>query len=137
VVQWLHDNPWRQGHVLTDDTTKALGIAHPSSPDDTVAIVVSHDCDLAQDICAEPICEVILGRKINAQDGNASNAKSVRRLHITCSDGATNSIIELEISNRRSINKADLAGRLPADSTKLTVHEKSLLQVWTFISERI
>jgi hypothetical protein len=130
VADWLHDNPWRQGHALTLEGAKELGLLHPESPDDTVVIVVSHDCDLAVSVDVEPLCEVAIGRKIEALDGNLTNAKSIRRLHLTCSRGKSVSLIELEVHNRRQVKKVDLANHVPAEEILLTAHERSLLQGW-------
>jgi integrase/recombinase XerD len=52
-----------------------------------VAVVISHDCDLAQLPDAEPMVEVILGKRIDRLDGNYSYAKNTRRLHLSFTRG--------------------------------------------------
>lgn len=130
MADWLHDNPWRQGHFLETESAIAFGLQHPQSEAETVVIVVSHDCDLAMGVDVEPTVEVIVCRKIDVLDGNRTNAKSVRCLHLTCSHGDPVTLIELEILNRRQIKKADLAEHVPAKHILLTTHERSLLQIW-------
>ena len=61
MTEWQRDNPWRQGFILNGDSVKALDLVHPKSLDDTVVVVISHDCDLAQLPDTEPYCEVIAG----------------------------------------------------------------------------
>jgi hypothetical protein len=39
-----------------------LGLMHSEAPDDTCVVVISHDCDLANDIDIEPEVELIPGR---------------------------------------------------------------------------
>jgi hypothetical protein len=130
VADWLHDNPWRQGHVLNPESAEALGLAHPDASTDTIAVVVSHDCDLAGDVEVEPHCEIIVGRKIPKSNGGLTNAKSVRRLHVTCSYGETVLLIELEVQNRQLVKKVDLADHEPSTEIQLTTHERTLLQAW-------
>jgi hypothetical protein len=80
---WTRDTPWRQGHVLTAEAAQALGLSHPESPDSTCVVVISHDCDLANDVLQiEPDVEVIVGRSVPKGDGNYFWAKAPRTLHI-------------------------------------------------------
>ncbi len=55
----LPEIPWRQGHVLTVQSARQLGLIHPEADDDPVVLMVSHDCDLAAPVEIEPECEVI------------------------------------------------------------------------------
>ena len=47
MTQWGRDTPWRQGHLLPDEAVGALGIRSDSG-DPKIAVVISHDCDIAQ-----------------------------------------------------------------------------------------
>lgn len=82
MVEWTRETPWRQGHLLTDEAANALGLGNPEHPDDTVVIVATHDCDLAQLPESEAAIEVVVGRRIEAMDGNYTYAKTARTLHI-------------------------------------------------------
>ena len=71
AATWTRDTPWRQGHVLTAEAIQALGLSHPETPDSTCVVVISHDCDLANDaLQIEPDVEVIVGRHLPKGDGN-------------------------------------------------------------------
>ncbi len=130
MVQRLHDTPWRQGHVLTDETAKALNLFHAEQPADTAVVVISHDCDLAADPGSEPFCEVIVGKKIAEQQGNFTRAKSVRKLHLNFSAGCRACVIELEAQKRKLLSKTDLSNHRPSNSTILSIDEKTTLQAW-------
>jgi len=130
VADWPHDTPWRQGHALSSESAAVLGLAHPEAAEDTIVVVISHDCDLAANVDAEPFIEVVVGRKIEVLDGNRTNSKSVRCLHLSCSRGETITLIEIEIHNRQQIKKALMAEYLPSPHILLTSHERSLLQSW-------
>ena len=64
MVEWVRDAPWRQGHILPVDAMIALGIASSEQLNDSVAVVVSHDCDIAQSPDVDPDVEIILGRRL-------------------------------------------------------------------------
>jgi hypothetical protein len=130
VAQWLHDTPWRQGHVLTEQAAKALNLVHSAAPESTRIIIVSHDCDLAQDPSIEPCCEAVIGRTIDSQDGNYAEAKSVRRLHLECSAGSKRTVVDLEIQQKISIRKENLADHIPDQAIRLSRREKTILKAW-------
>jgi hypothetical protein len=130
VTQRLHDTPWRQGHVISDDTAKALNLFHPEYPAETAVVVISHDCDLAADSSIEPFCEVIVGRKISDQDGNFTRAKSVRKLHLNFTGGCVACVIELETQRKRLLPKTDLVNHIPNISIVLNEDQKTTLQAW-------
>ena len=45
--EWARDTPWRQGQVLSVEAANAFGLAHPETPNATIVVVISHDCELA------------------------------------------------------------------------------------------
>ncbi|MDA8248465.1 MAG: hypothetical protein M0Z28_04745 [Rhodospirillales bacterium] len=130
MVEWARDTPWRQGHVLPADATTALGVASPEQPNDTVAVVISHDCDIAQSPDVEPDVEIILGRRLPATDGNYEHAKNARRLHLSFSAGAERLIADLPATGKRLIRKSDLAAFEPLMSIELDRNEHATLQRW-------
>ena len=82
VVTWTRETPWRQGHVLPQEAVEALGFAHTNLPEATCVIVISHDCDIANDdLSAEPDVEVIIGCLPTTTNGNFSWEKTPRTLH--------------------------------------------------------
>ena len=46
--QWSRKTPWRQGHVLCAKARAATGLSHADA-DATCVVVISHDCDVAND----------------------------------------------------------------------------------------
>ena len=130
MAEWARETPWRQGQALSDETAKAFGLAHPETPAATVVVVVSHDCDLAQLPQSEPAVEAIVGRFIDAADGNCTHAKNVRRLHIAYARCADNALIEMTATAKIMLPKAELADHLPRGDLHLAANEHSILQRW-------
>jgi hypothetical protein len=105
---------------------------------DVAAVVISHDCDLAQPSEIEPVVEVIVGRFIDGPpNGNFTQCKNLRRLHLECSAGTTTCVVELEAVQRRSIPKdtavAGVAGiveHIPCTAHSMTGKERNTLQLW-------
>jgi hypothetical protein len=130
MSEWQRDNPWRQGFILKNDSVKMLDLVHPKSGDDTVVLVISHDCDLAQLPDAEPYCEVIAGFPVDDVSGDFANAKNIRRLHLTFSGGQTRLSAEFNATEKRRIDKSVLAAHEPATNVRLTPSEFAILQAW-------
>jgi hypothetical protein len=118
---------WRQGSVLTSESVKALNV---SSQHDALVVVISHDCDLAN--TAETFSEAIICKKISNVDGNYSNGRNARKLHlsIVTKEGATLNL-ELEHSNRMQISQSSIGevGQ-PSDSEAVVGEEKRILKHW-------
>jgi len=136
MTEWQRDNLWRQGFILNSDSVKALDLVHSKSPDDTVVVVISHDCDLAQLSDTEPICEVIVGCPVEEPSGDFTNAKNIRRLHLTFSAGSVKLAAEFHATNKRQIDKTVLAGHQPATNVRLTPAELTILQTWLSVRYR-
>lgn len=116
---------------MTADCARAAGLSHPHSPKETAVMVISHDCDLAQNAEIEPHCEVIVGRLVAEQDGNFANAKSPRRLHLKLiTDGSEEVIVELEATAKAFVSKDDLALHLPEQKLVLAYSEATKLRSW-------
>lgn len=137
-MAWERSTPWRQGYFLTGDAVAAFGLKCESESD-VAAVVISHDCDLAQPSNGEPFVEVIVGRFLDLDeiDGNYAHTKNVRRLHTLCSAGDSRRAVELEIQRRTAIPKDSPGERRPglADFTpcaahRLTASERKALQYW-------
>jgi hypothetical protein len=129
MAEWTRETPWRQGHLLTDDTVNFLELFHSDYSGETVVIVVSHDCDLAQLISNEPVVEVVVGRRITDIDGNYTHAKSARTLHIKF-EGDVMLLAEFVITAKCSISKKMLADFKPAIEYRLSPSCKATLQRW-------
>ncbi|MDO3530880.1 hypothetical protein Q3O93_02980 [Ralstonia pseudosolanacearum] len=120
---------WRQGDVLTDDAAKALGLQHPENPDQTLVVVVSHDCDLAAVADKEPESEVIVGRRIDKMGGD-SYGKTARRLHIEYQAETGPVVLELMATAKRPISKPELFATDPRQDMGLDGQGIAILQRW-------
>lgn len=129
MPEWTRNSPWRQGNLLTAEKVKAIKLFHPSYPDDTVVIIASHDCDIAQLPDKEPYVEVIIGRRIQKLDGNNTHAKSSRTLHIAF-EGSEPMLAEFVITDKCNIDKKILADSAPETNFKLSPPGLSTFQLW-------
>jgi hypothetical protein len=129
VEEWNRDTPWRQGHLLGNDAIETLGLHHAVAPDQTLVIVASHDCDLAQAPEGEPVVEVVLGRLVAYKDGNCTHAKNARKLHVEFT-GDTVFWAEFEATEKRSIDKRALNKFSPRPETRLSPADHAIFQMW-------
>lgn len=128
---WTRYTPWRQGHVLTAEAAQALGLSHPESPDSTCVVVISHDCDLANDaLQIEPDVEVIVGRGLPKGDGNYFWAKAPRTLHIDALKNDVAAVVELVATAKRLIPKQALAAFAPDAAYSFPGKSLSALRSW-------
>lgn len=128
---WTRDTPWRQGHLLTADAIEALGLSHPETPDSTCVVVISHDCDLANDaLQIEPDVEVIVGCHLPKGDGNYFWAKAPRTLHIDVLQNETSAVVELVATAKRFIPKQALAAFSPDTAYSFPGKSLSALRSW-------
>lgn len=128
MVDWDRDTPWRQGHLLRDDAIEALKLHHAATPDLTVVIVATHDCDLAQAPDGEPRVEVVVGRRAG-KDGNCTHAKNARKLHIEF----VGDVVfwgEFEATDKVAIDKKTLNQFVPRTDAFLTPENRATFQMW-------
>jgi hypothetical protein len=130
MATWDDSAPWRQGHIVPPEAMAALGLAHPETPESTVALVISHDCDLAQPPASEPFVEIIVGRYIDNANGNFTHAKSTRILHLTATAGAEKKTIEIASTAKRNLEKPFLANFSPHPAILISPDERSIVQRW-------
>jgi len=128
---WIRDNVWRQGQVLGVEALRVLGLSHSAFPEDTAVVVISHDCDLAnENLTAEPYIEVVIGRRVPSMKGDFSWAKSPRTLHLEYSLCGSPTFIELVAADKVSIDKNVLAPFLPDLAYQLCPKSLSGLRHW-------
>ncbi len=128
---WTRDTPWRQGHVLTAEAAQSLGLSHPESPDSTCVVVISHDCDLANDaLQIEPDVEIIVGRYLHKGDGNYFWAKAPRTLHIDAQKNDAAVVVELVATAKQLIPKQALAAFAPDAACSIPGKSMSALRSW-------
>jgi hypothetical protein len=94
-------------------------------------VVVTHDCDLANDnLDAEPEVEVIVGRTVEALNGNFSWAKAPRTLHYTGQHDGAPVHIELVATNKRTLLKSALAPFEPDTAFSLDGPSLAVVRSW-------
>jgi len=129
VEEWNRDTQWRQGHLLGNDAIEDLGLHPAVAPDQTLVIVASHDCDLAQAPEGEPIVEVVVGRLVTEKDGNCTHAKNARKLHVKFG-GAAVFWAEFEATAKRPIEKRVLNDFAPRAEAHLSPENHAIFQMW-------
>lgn len=134
-MAWDRTTPWRQGHVLTDEAARTLGLSHEGGLG-TAAVVISHDCDIAQSEDREPRLEVIVGCFREKPDGNLTHAKNSRKVHLSFVGSAGALTVELEATRKASVAKSVLENSLPNANISLTSAEQNVLQRWLAIRYR-
>jgi hypothetical protein len=129
-MAWNRETPWRQGHFISRKAVKALKLLDSKITESSCAVVISHDCDLVQDIQVEPYVEVIAGRIVPKGDGNYYWAKSPRTLHIEMQKNGTPAVVELNATGKRIIAKEDLAPFLPEPEHSFPRDSLIALRAW-------
>jgi hypothetical protein len=128
MADWSRETPWRQGHVLSDETVKKTGIADGAPG--TIVVVISHDCDLAALPDKEPDAELIVGRLVEKADGNYTHAKTPRVLHLEFTTHDGSKFVELTSTNKTRLKKVVLADEVPRTEFELRPGDQSILQRW-------
>lgn len=129
MAEWNRETSWRQGHLLGHEAIKALGLHQAVAPEQTLVIVASHDCDLAQAPEGEPNVEVVVGRLVTEKDGNCTHAKNSRKLHIEFA-GATVCWAEFEATAKLSIDKRTLNDFVSRSEAHLSPENHAIFQMW-------
>lgn len=132
--QWTRETTWRQGHVLPFVAIKALGLHHSESTENTCVVVISHDCDLANDnLASEPDVEIIIGRVVPDLNGSFALGKAPRTHHLDVIKDGVSLIVELIATCKRSIPKSVLAAYRPDESIALAQGGLKVLRNWLAI----
>ena len=129
--QWTRNTPWHQGQVLGTETMNALKLVDSEYLAECAVVVISHDCDLANDnLIAEPFVEVVIGRKLAAAKGDFAWGKSPRTLHLEYSRSGLRVFIELVATQKTRIDKNHLARFAPDASYYLSQKSLYVLRNW-------
>jgi hypothetical protein len=125
---WSRTIGWRQSHVLPADAIAGLGLAHEA---DTVVMVISHDCDLANDdLEVEPSVEVMVGRRVPEANQSLTRTKSPRILHLEMTCDGVAACVELTATAKRLIPKSRLAAWRPDSRYRLNPTGLEILRHW-------
>ncbi|MGN6084302.1 hypothetical protein [Trinickia sp.] len=128
MAEWNRDTPWRQGLLLDKDAVDALGLCHAAGSDQTIVVVATHDCDLAQDPQFESIVEVVVGC-FAVKDGNCTHAKNARKLHIEFV-GDLSFWAEFEATAKVAVAKSKLNRYSPRSDVRLNPDDHAVFQIW-------
>ena len=80
---WNRDTAWKQFSILSKDNLEKLGY-ESSLQDNSIGIVVSHSCDIANSLEVEPYIEVVIGTLLtDSCNGSFTHGKNNRKLHLT------------------------------------------------------
>ena len=129
--QWSRDTKWRQGHVLSTAALIALGLKNSVDELVTPAVVISHDCDLANDdLDIEPNVEIILGSLVPAPNGNFTWGKAPRTLHLPMTFNGEVVTVELVATNKIAAPKSTLGQFDPSPEFALDGKGLNVLRSW-------
>lgn len=103
-----------------------LGLIASDATDQSVVIMVTHDCDIAS---REPDVEVMLAKRIPAL-GADTNAKTARRLHIAFETSQGHVAVELQATGKTATPKQTVLSTQPRPDWKLTPEALVTLQKW-------
>lgn len=119
---------WRQGFLIEFAELAKLDVE--GIDETSVAVVISHDCDLVQPDAREPIVEIVLGNLIDAPDGSLQHAKSTRRLHIRIEHGGTTRYVCLDATQKRNIKKSKITTISTAGRASVIREDAQTLRAW-------
>ena len=128
---WSRNTGWRQGSVLPTELAAELGYRHPKAPDDTCVVVISHDCDIANDdLATEPGVEIIVGRRLAAPSPGYTRTRSPRTLHLEIERNGGRIAVELVSTAKACIEKKELVGKHPDRSYRIEATSLYILRHW-------
>jgi hypothetical protein len=133
MTEWTRSTPWRQGSILDQ---KVLWEVAPGSPASfqkfDIAVVVSHDCDIAADPPIEPGVEAIPGTFPPEKDGSLTHAKAARKLHLALTEPSENRqrFAEFTAGDKFQIPKAKLVNHAPSSKYVISAKDIEILRRW-------
>jgi hypothetical protein len=125
---WSRNTSWRQGSILAQKDFLEAGL--PDSCPYDLAVAISHDCDIANDnLGVEPFVEFVYAQRIEEKNGNYTNGKNPRILHLNykCREDAI--FLELLALNKFAVSKSDL-GKIQPDEAYGLTSSHQVLQSW-------
>lgn len=127
MAGWTREMPWRQGSIIAVADLQALGVQLPA--DCAGGLVITHDCDLANSVDTEPRLEFLPFERLRTANGNNTNAKNPRLLHLEIQQDGETFWIQLRAREKRVLEKNELAAFEPAVSS-LSDKERQVMQGW-------
>jgi hypothetical protein len=128
MAEWSRETSWRQGSILPQDFLQSLGLK--VNYENMVAMVVTHDCDIAQLPNNEPNIEIIVGRYVEQLDGAFTNTKSPRKLHIELHTPEGIKSAEFAAVDKFSIEKMTFIGIEPNQTIYIDPSALNVFRRW-------
>lgn len=133
MAEWTRSTPWRQASIFDQDMLGAFQESLPAIYKTAdIAIVISHDCDIAASSSVEPTVEVIPGRFLQEENGSLTHAKNARRLHLKVTESGMGQrhFAEFKATDKFQVSKEQLAGITPSSNYFLHPKELEILRRW-------
>lgn len=128
--RWTRDTKWRQGSVVPEGAIP-IEAAGSSSAAANVLVVISHDCDLAEDdLEAEPFVELMRAEPVTAAEPHNTHAKSPNTLDLEIVFEGETQALRLRAYHKLSVLKKDLACVRPDSRYSMDEKARSILQRW-------
>lgn len=127
----IRKNNWRQGSVICTDDHDLIDTERGcETPKNARWILISQTCDIVHhSFDAEPTVEILLASPVKGKhDGNCTNGKNPRILHIPININGDSAGYECRICSRAYLSRNLLADRAPDSAAQLN-HE--ILQITT------
>jgi hypothetical protein len=119
----------RQGSVIPTEVCRKLNIAAANSERE-VLIVASHDCDCVKSKAKEPYIEAMFGTIIDAANGNFTNAKNARTLHLELTNESGPITVEIVATPKIAIPKEELETIAPSEYYEISERQKKMFSIW-------
>ncbi len=115
----------RQGSILPSEVCRNLKLIDDSEL--SILIVATHDCDCVLPVNAEPFIEAMKATVIASADGNFTNAKNPRKLHLELEKNKETIAVEVIAAPKIAIPKQAVEGLLPDNTYALSERNKQIL----------
>lgn len=130
-LQWNRGTPWKQGRVIPAHMVVQLGLTKQEPEPSCLFMVISHDCDLAEDdLETEPLVELLRAQIIPTAAPDFTHAKSPNTLDLDVPFEDSTCAIRLKAFPKLTVQKATLCRAQP--DPRFILDEKSgrILQKW-------
>lgn len=96
-----------------------------------MGIVLTHDCSISgKKISAEPDLEIVFARVVERPDGNLTKGKNPRKLHLEVNNNGVSKWLEINICQRKFLNKREFDSRDAAANWNFSEENKRLIRQW-------
>lgn len=132
MAQAIVQRDWRQGSTLPPSLYEHIVSSTGTVPGSAIgtAFILTGDCNIVHhDFDVEPTIEVLWATAASAVDGNYTQRKNPRVLHIELGGGNPGTL-EFRVTQHGRISRAHLADADPSTTPNLTTDQRRLLAEW-------